>query len=43
MTTDSLSFEAVAPYVRGRFGKPYRYEPECESTQLLLIGSGLPE
>ncbi len=25
------------------FGKPYRYEPECESTQLLLLGSGLPE
>ena len=22
---------------------PYLYEPECESTQLLLIGSGLPE
>jgi BirA family biotin operon repressor/biotin-[acetyl-CoA-carboxylase] ligase len=40
---DSLAFEAVAPYVRGRFGKPYRYEPECESTQLLLLGSGLPE
>ena len=41
--TDALTFEAVAPYVRGRFGKPYRYEPECESTQLLLLGSGLPE
>ena len=40
---DSLTFEAVAPFVRGRFGKPYRYEPECESTQLLLHGSGLPE
>jgi BirA family biotin operon repressor/biotin-[acetyl-CoA-carboxylase] ligase len=33
----------VAPHVRGRFGKPYVYEPECESTQLLLLGSGLPE
>jgi BirA family biotin operon repressor/biotin-[acetyl-CoA-carboxylase] ligase len=43
VTTDSLTFEVVAPYVRGRFGKPYRYEPECESTQLLLLGSGLPE
>ena len=27
----------------GRFGKPYLYEPECESTQLLLLGSGHPE
>ena len=41
MTT--LAAEHVAPYVRGRFGKPYRYEPECESTQLLLLGSGLAE
>ena len=40
---DSLTFEAVGPHVRGRFGKPYRYEPECESTQRLLLGSGLPE
>ena len=40
---DSLTPEAVAPHVRGRFGKPYRYEPECESTQPLLLGSGLPE
>jgi BirA family biotin operon repressor/biotin-[acetyl-CoA-carboxylase] ligase len=40
---DSLTFEAVAPYVKGRFGKPFRYEPECESTQLLLLESGLPE
>ena len=43
VVTDTLSPEAVAPYVRGRFGKPYLYEPECESTQLLLLGSGLPE
>ena len=41
--TDSLAPDAVAPYVRGRFGKPYLYEAECESTQLLLLGSGLPE
>jgi BirA family transcriptional regulator, biotin operon repressor / biotin---[acetyl-CoA-carboxylase] ligase len=41
--TDSLAPDAVAPFVRGRFGKPYVYEPECESTQLLLLGSGLPE
>ncbi len=40
---DSLAPEAVEPHLRGRFGKPYLYEPECESTQLLLIGSGLPE
>ena len=43
VAADSLAPEAVAPYVRGRFGTPYRYEPECESTQLLLLGSGLPE
>jgi BirA family biotin operon repressor/biotin-[acetyl-CoA-carboxylase] ligase len=39
----SLAPDAVAPYLRGRFGEPYLYEPECESTQLLLLGSGLPE
>ena len=46
MTTaapESLSAESVAPHLRGRFGTPYLYEPECESTQLLLLGSGLPE
>ena len=46
MTTsapESLSPESVAPHLRGRFGTPYLYEPECESTQLLLLGSGLPE
>ena len=41
--SDSLAFDAVDRHIRGRFGKPYLYEPECESTQLLLIGSGLPE
>jgi BirA family biotin operon repressor/biotin-[acetyl-CoA-carboxylase] ligase len=41
--TDSLAPEAVDSHIRGRFGKPYVYEPECESTQLLLLGSGLPE
>jgi BirA family biotin operon repressor/biotin-[acetyl-CoA-carboxylase] ligase len=41
--SDSLAPENVAQHVRGRFGKPYRHEPECESTQLLLLGSGLPE
>lgn len=41
--TDSLAPDIVAPHFRGRFGEPYLYEPECESTQLLLLGSGLPE
>ena len=41
--TDSLAPAAVEPHLRGRLGKPYRYEPECESTQLLLVGSGLSE
>ncbi len=41
--TDTLALEAVEPHLSGRFGKPYLYEPECESTQLLLLGSGLPE
>jgi BirA family transcriptional regulator, biotin operon repressor / biotin---[acetyl-CoA-carboxylase] ligase len=43
VTTDSLADEAIDPFLQGRFGKPYRYEAECESTQLLLLGSGLPE
>ena len=38
-----LAPEAVEPHLTGRFGKPYLYEPECESTQALLIGSNLPE
>ena len=41
--TATLAAGHVARHLRGRFGKPYRYEPECESTQLLLLGSGLPE
>jgi BirA family biotin operon repressor/biotin-[acetyl-CoA-carboxylase] ligase len=40
---DTLAPEAVDHHLGGRFGKPYLYEPECESTQLLLVGSGLPE
>lgn len=40
---DSLAPDAVTPHLHGRFGTPYRYETACESTQLLLIGSGLPE
>jgi BirA family transcriptional regulator, biotin operon repressor / biotin---[acetyl-CoA-carboxylase] ligase len=42
-TVGTLAFEAVDRHIRGRFGKPYLYEPECESTQLLLLGSGLAE
>ena len=41
--TDTLAPDAVAPHLSGRFGTPYLYEPECASTQQLLIGSGLPE
>jgi len=43
IAADTLAFESVDRHIRGRFGKPYLYEPECESTQLLLVGSGLPE
>jgi BirA family transcriptional regulator, biotin operon repressor / biotin---[acetyl-CoA-carboxylase] ligase len=43
VVADSLAFEAVAPHLTGRLGTPYRHEPECESTQLLLLDSGLPE
>jgi BirA family transcriptional regulator, biotin operon repressor / biotin---[acetyl-CoA-carboxylase] ligase len=41
--TDTLSPEALDPHIRGRFGRVYLYEPECESTQALLLGSGLAE
>ena len=34
---------AVAPELAGRFGEPYLYEAECESTQLQLLGTDLPE
>jgi BirA family transcriptional regulator, biotin operon repressor / biotin---[acetyl-CoA-carboxylase] ligase len=43
VAADSLAFEAVERHLLGRFGRPYLYEAECESTQLLLLGSGLPE
>lgn len=39
----TLAREAVEPHVRGRFGEPYRFEPECESTQSLLLETDLPE
>jgi BirA family biotin operon repressor/biotin-[acetyl-CoA-carboxylase] ligase len=32
----SLEPAVVEPLLAGRFGRPYRYEPSCESTQLLL-------
>ena len=41
--TGSLAPAAVEPHLEGRFGKPYLYEPECASTQQLLLGSELPE
>jgi BirA family transcriptional regulator, biotin operon repressor / biotin---[acetyl-CoA-carboxylase] ligase len=41
--TDALAQELVAPELHGRFGTPYLYEPEVESTQLLLQGTDLPE
>ena len=40
--TDSLAAEVVEPLLCGRFGRPYRFEPACESTQLVLAGE-LPE
>jgi BirA family biotin operon repressor/biotin-[acetyl-CoA-carboxylase] ligase len=43
VTEATLAPAAVEPHLRGRFGKPYLYEPECPSTQQLLLGSGLPE
>jgi BirA family biotin operon repressor/biotin-[acetyl-CoA-carboxylase] ligase len=33
---DAVTPEAVLPLLRGRFGRPYRYEPVTASTQLLL-------
>jgi BirA family transcriptional regulator, biotin operon repressor / biotin---[acetyl-CoA-carboxylase] ligase len=36
---DSPSRERVLPLLRGRFGRDYRFEPECASTQRLLSDS----
>lgn len=33
---DSLARDEVEPLLEGRFGRPYRYEQECESTQQLV-------
>ena len=35
-TPDPLIPEVVEPLLEGRFGRPYRYEEACESTQQLL-------
>jgi BirA family biotin operon repressor/biotin-[acetyl-CoA-carboxylase] ligase len=35
----SLEPAVVEPLLAGRFGRPYRYEPSCDSTQLLLEGA----
>jgi BirA family biotin operon repressor/biotin-[acetyl-CoA-carboxylase] ligase len=43
VTDTTLAPAAVEPHLSGRFGKPYLYEPECASTQQLLLGSVLPE
>jgi BirA family transcriptional regulator, biotin operon repressor / biotin---[acetyl-CoA-carboxylase] ligase len=34
--TDSLAPAVLEPLLEGRFGHPYRYEQECESTQQLV-------
>jgi BirA family biotin operon repressor/biotin-[acetyl-CoA-carboxylase] ligase len=39
----TLAPEAVERHLGGRFGKPYLFEPECDSTQALLFQPGLPE
>ena len=38
----SLAPDVVEPLLTGRLGRPYRYEPACDSTQTLLDAS-LPE
>jgi BirA family biotin operon repressor/biotin-[acetyl-CoA-carboxylase] ligase len=36
---DSLEYEVVDRHRKGRFGRPYMFVAECESTQLLLEGA----
>jgi BirA family biotin operon repressor/biotin-[acetyl-CoA-carboxylase] ligase len=43
VTATELAPETVRPLLRGRFGEPFLWEPECESTQALLAGGDLPE
>jgi len=42
VTTDSLAPDVVEPILRGRFGRPYRYADETETTQA-LVGADDPE
>jgi BirA family transcriptional regulator, biotin operon repressor / biotin---[acetyl-CoA-carboxylase] ligase len=42
VASGTLAQEDVQPHLAGRFGRPYIYEVECESTQL-LIGRDAPE
>ncbi len=41
--TDSLDAEAAERHLEGRFGRPYLYGPECESTQAALLDGDYPE
>lgn len=41
--TESLDPKAAGRHLKGRFGKPYLYEPECESTQAALLDGSHPE
>ncbi|HEY7379852.1 MAG TPA: biotin--[acetyl-CoA-carboxylase] ligase [Gaiella sp.] len=43
VASGALAAAAVEPHLRGRFGMPFLWEPECESTQALLLDSDLPE
>jgi BirA family biotin operon repressor/biotin-[acetyl-CoA-carboxylase] ligase len=38
-----ITEEAVAPFLAGRFGRPYLWQASCPSTQDVLRGSSLPE
>ncbi len=40
---DQLTPDVVRPLLRGRFGTPYRWSPECASTQDVLRDGELPE
>jgi BirA family biotin operon repressor/biotin-[acetyl-CoA-carboxylase] ligase len=43
VTAAQLAPEAVRPFLRGRFGEPFLWQAECESTQTLLADSRLAE
>ena len=40
---DQLTPDVVRPLLRGRLGTPYRWSPECASTQDVLRDVELPE